>query len=373
MRPVRGGGDGRSVSVNHTIYIPSGEFNHTDIIGALETHVGENQILAMVNTTGNWHITLKEGINLENLCLNGIGINGNDIEVKLVARNILTVSFMGVPYYVTNEMLSSKLRDFGVKTNLSPWIRKKFQDYPDIESGIVHCRIDLPENIKSLPYATRICDVNILIKHNNQVKVCNYCLCEGHLMRSCPEKLRCHFCGLIGHLRAACPDREEVDEATMSGSSVSGDEDDEISLHSFGENTSNWDGSSGESDDDSTKSLVIDESRQPEDTVQRPQHQDSQDNADGETAGNASTSKALAAKHRGSNSKRGHFSTSTSDDDVGDDASDPDWVPHSSKKSRKKSKKTEENVMTNANHANYANRANSPIPTKNSYDGLQTD
>ena len=29
--------------------------------------------------------------------------------------------------------------------------------------------------------------------------------------------------------------------------------------------------------------------------------------------------------------------------------------------------------MTNANHANYANRANSPIPTKNSYDGLQTD
>ena len=159
----------------------------------------------------------------------------------------------------------------------------------------------------------------------------------------------------------------------MSGSSVSGDEDDEISLHSFGENTSNWDGSSGESDDDSTKSLVIDESRQPEDTVQRPQHQDSQDNANGETAGNASTSKAPAAKHRGSNSKRGHFSTSTSDDDVGDDALDPDWVPHSSKKSRKKSKKTEENVMTNANHANYANRANSPIPTKNSYDGLQTD
>ena len=48
--------------------------------------------------------------------------------------------------------------------------RKKFNDYPDIESGIVHCRIGLPDNIKSLPYATRISDVNIMIKHN-QCKV----------------------------------------------------------------------------------------------------------------------------------------------------------------------------------------------------------
>ena len=160
----------------------------------------------MVNTTGNWHITLKEGANIELLCNEGIGINGNDVEVKLVARNILTVSFMDFPYYVTNNMLSAKLRDFGVK-QISPWIRKTFNDYPDIESGIVHCRIELPDNIKYLPYATRISDVNIMIKHNNQCKVCNYCLREGHLACSCPERGRCYFCGLNGHLWAACPDR----------------------------------------------------------------------------------------------------------------------------------------------------------------------
>ena len=51
----------------------------------------------MVNTMmGNWHIALKEPwANFELLCIEGIGINGNDVDVKLVAKNILTVKHHG--------------------------------------------------------------------------------------------------------------------------------------------------------------------------------------------------------------------------------------------------------------------------------------
>ena len=124
---LRGGGTGDRY-LNHTVYVPSGEYDHTEIVKTVEV-VGDNDILAMVNTTGNWHITLKEDVNVEDLCYNGIGLNGNNVECKLVARNIHTVSFMGVPYYVGNDLLSTKLRDFGVK-QVSLWIRKTYADYP---------------------------------------------------------------------------------------------------------------------------------------------------------------------------------------------------------------------------------------------------
>ena len=59
---LRGAGQGdRGRSDDQTLYIPNGEFNHSDIIDALSTSLGENQVLRMVNTTGNWHITLKGG------------------------------------------------------------------------------------------------------------------------------------------------------------------------------------------------------------------------------------------------------------------------------------------------------------------------
>ena len=43
---VRGGERGdRGKSVDQTIYIPNGEFNHSDIIGALSISIGENNVL----------------------------------------------------------------------------------------------------------------------------------------------------------------------------------------------------------------------------------------------------------------------------------------------------------------------------------------
>ena len=129
---------------------------------------------------GEWQITLKDTSNLRELVDNGIEINGSDIPVRSLTRNIIVVSFFGVPVYVDNNMLSAKLAEFGVR-QISSWKRKCYKDFPDIESGIVFCRIELLDNVRSLPCATRIGEVNIQIKHNGQLKVCNFYLADDHL------------------------------------------------------------------------------------------------------------------------------------------------------------------------------------------------
>lgn len=70
---------------------------------------------------------------------------------------------------MTNELLSEKSNDLNV-IQKSEWIRKIYTEYPLIENGICHCRVELPHNA-SLPCATKIADNNIQIKCNNHRKV----------------------------------------------------------------------------------------------------------------------------------------------------------------------------------------------------------
>ena len=92
--------------------------------------------MGIVKSGGEWQITLKNNSNMRELVDNGIEINGSDVPVRSLTRNIIVVSFFGVPVYVDNNMLSAKLAEFGVR-QISSWKRKCYKDYPDIESGIV--------------------------------------------------------------------------------------------------------------------------------------------------------------------------------------------------------------------------------------------
>ena len=201
-------------------------YNHKDVIKAVVDEIGQGKILGVVKNGAEWRISCGDEVSIQRLVECGIGIGGEDIQVRLINRNIVTVSFFGVPYYIGNEELRGKLEEFGVK-QLSNWTRKCYEEYPEIENGTVYCRVEIPPNVKSLPYATRIDNVNVQIKHNGQSKVCNLCLSDEHLMRSCQRRLRCFLCGLVGHLRHDCPDGEKSPAVSDSGDESSGGESSE--------------------------------------------------------------------------------------------------------------------------------------------------
>ena len=77
--------------------------------------------MGIVKSGGEWQITLKSTIHMRELVDNGIEINGQDIPVRCLTRNIIVVSFFGVPVYVDNNMLTpadSKARRIWGKTNI---------------------------------------------------------------------------------------------------------------------------------------------------------------------------------------------------------------------------------------------------------------
>ena len=191
-----------------------GHYDHREAIRGVAEASGVGNILGIAKTAGEWQITVNEKVNIERIVENGIAIAGADVPVRNLSRNVVVVSLFDVPYYITNEMLSSKLRDFGVK-QMSAWTRKCFYEFPTIQNGIVFCRVEISDGITSLPYATRIADVNQRIKHNGQSKVCNLCLSEDHLMQSCPQGKTCYNCGMVGHVARSCPDAATEAEMTL--------------------------------------------------------------------------------------------------------------------------------------------------------------
>jgi hypothetical protein len=179
----------------------------------------------VVRTGNTWQITLKPAVNVDDLAETGLRVRGKDVEVKLVARNVVTASFFGVPSYIINQDLTDKLRVLGVLQK-APWTRKTYDDYPGIESGIVFTRVELPPEVPSMPYAIKVKDVHITVKHNGQVKVCNRCLSPDHLARSCPTGRKCYTCGLPGHLQRECPDEVyEIDKETDTEDNDNDDND----------------------------------------------------------------------------------------------------------------------------------------------------
>ena len=69
--------------------------------------VGRDKLLGLVKTNGEWQVSLSENVNIYDLTLQGVGLRGADVVVSAVRKNIVTLSFFGVPYYIGNDELSA--------------------------------------------------------------------------------------------------------------------------------------------------------------------------------------------------------------------------------------------------------------------------
>ncbi|KAJ8028518.1 hypothetical protein HOLleu_30777 [Holothuria leucospilota] len=178
-------------------------YSSKELLDALVLDIGVESIVGCVKVGGQWVVNVKECRDADLLMETGLVIGGRPFSVYGITRNITTVSLFGVPSFISDAELNSKLMDYGCKIK-SSWTHKTFPEYPNIENGIRFVRLELPDTKKSLPYAIIINGVHLRVKHNGQVKVCNLCLAEDHIMKNCPS-YKCKECGTQGHSESQCP------------------------------------------------------------------------------------------------------------------------------------------------------------------------
>ena len=188
---------------DNSVKLVDNTYNANDVLKPISADIGKENIMGCVKSQGQWIVTLKRKEDVQLLQQTGIKVNDDYVTISGVTTTLLTVSLFGVPSYMDDYDLSCKLQEYGCKLK-SKWTHKCHEDYPDIENGIRYVRLEMPSNAKSLPYAITVNRERIRLKHNGQLRVCNLCLAEDHIMRECP-KFQCRECGVQGHTAFRCP------------------------------------------------------------------------------------------------------------------------------------------------------------------------
>ena len=166
----------------NTVTIVDDHFTPSDVINAVHHTCGEKTILSCININGIWQLTLNSELNTKILLEQKITVNNTEREVQGVSRNFLTVSLFNVPAYIHDQIVIGKLESFGCIIR-SQLIRKRYREAPSIENGSRFVRVDLPDTVKSLPFAIELEDNGLYVRllHNNQIKICNNCLSDSHI------------------------------------------------------------------------------------------------------------------------------------------------------------------------------------------------
>lgn len=146
----------------------------------------------------SYEVTLSTDSGKQNI-LNGFEIDSVPVEVTKLCREEVMVSFLQLPVYIQDEMISAKLEQWGV-TLVSP-IRRRMWPGTNVADGtrLVRVRFDGP--VKSLPYSTKFETATgpqfFRVIHNYQTKVCQLCREEDHELKACPKLLPLQSAGTL--------------------------------------------------------------------------------------------------------------------------------------------------------------------------------
>lgn len=218
---------------NNSVKFVDNNYDASVVLKAIATDIGKENIMGCVKTQGLWIVTLRKKQDVELLQETGLKVGDDLVNIVGVTKTILTVSVFGVPLYVDDSEITDKLEEFGCKLR-SNWVHKFYDDFPEIENGIRFVRLEMPNNAKSLPYAIIVSGIHLRLKHNGQLRVCNLCLAEDHIMRDCPHyccrscgqqghtasrcpTIRCYKCNKDGHKSFQCPENRKEDNVTVAG------------------------------------------------------------------------------------------------------------------------------------------------------------
>lgn len=182
-------------------------FSPMSIIESVEIVCGDGNVLAVVPRSGNlYEITVVDNDAVRALTSEPLDIGRKRVECKPVVSQEKVVSFLHLPAFITDEVITDKLENLGIELKSS--IKRRVYEGTTVADGTRYVVAKFPPNLSSLPYTMKFeIDENrseyIRVKHDNQAKVCTKCFSDEHLYASCPLN-QCFRCKEYGHLLRHC-------------------------------------------------------------------------------------------------------------------------------------------------------------------------
>lgn len=176
-----------------------------DVIRDIDSKYGKGSAYACIPKSGDcFEITLVNKHLAEKLT-EGVIIADKNFDCGLIYSDIMVVSFMHLPAYITDTEIKVKLASYGIA--LKGRIKRRYYRGTRCADGTRYVKCEFPKHIKSLNYLMKFDTVHgpqmFRVKHNNQTKVCSICLSDEHLRKDCPE-FKCFRCGVQGHTKNTC-------------------------------------------------------------------------------------------------------------------------------------------------------------------------
>jgi hypothetical protein len=176
-----------------------------DIINSIDSVIGEGSVFACVPKSGSaYELTLDDQESAQ-LLLDGVTVSGVTYDCRAVAQTVLTVSFMHLPAYLSDDEIGAKLHEFDV--DVVGNIRRRYYTGTTVADGTRYMSVKLPPTLRSLPYSMKFNTARgqeyFRVIHDNQIKMCRKCNSPDHVFKDCPDYF-CYQCLGQGHKVKFC-------------------------------------------------------------------------------------------------------------------------------------------------------------------------
>ncbi|XP_077960200.1 uncharacterized protein LOC144409427 [Gasterosteus aculeatus] len=145
--------------------------------------------------------------------MDGLRIQNNTVTASEINKDEMVVSFINLPIYIGDEIITRKLLDWGVTPVSS--IRRRVWPGTEIADGTRYMKVRFTETVKSLPYSAKFETAggaeHFRVIHDRQIKVCRLCIQPGHIVRDCPD-FTCFKCGQQGHYARECAEKQQEEQ-----------------------------------------------------------------------------------------------------------------------------------------------------------------
>ena len=99
-----------TMKMNSVKFLDNG-YNAIDILKAMASEIGKDNITGCVKSNGQWIVTLVNKEDVDLLQGTGLKVAGDFVNIVGVTKTLLTVSVFGVPSYIDDGEISMKLDD----------------------------------------------------------------------------------------------------------------------------------------------------------------------------------------------------------------------------------------------------------------------